>query len=66
MSRRDLDLEETLPLELKLRVLQAELDRLESDFHWLEQRREEITRQISEYQERLTKTRRRTVLRRVK
>ncbi len=66
MNRQDLELEEVLPLELKLRVLQAELDRLESDFNWLSQQKEEIEQQIVAYQKKLSRTRRRGLLRRVK
>jgi predicted nucleic acid-binding Zn-ribbon protein len=66
MNREDLELEEVLPLELKLRVLQAELDRLESDFNWLSQQKEEIEQQIVAYQKKLSRTRRRGLLRRVK
>ncbi len=66
MSRSDLGVEETLPLELRLRVLQAELDRVESDYHWLRQRRHELQQQIDHCQQRLSQTRRRHVIRRVK
>ncbi len=66
MSQRDLDFEETLPLELKLRVLQAELDRLDADFCWLKKRKEEVEDQIRDFETRLSKTRRRHVLRRIK
>lgn len=66
MTQRDLDFEETLPLELKLRVLQAELDRLEADFCWLKKRKEEVEDQIRDFETRLSKTRRRHVLRRIK
>lgn len=66
MSQRDFEFEDTLPLELKLRVLQAELDRLEADFGWLKRRKEEIENQIKDYERRISLTRRRNVLRRVK
>lgn len=66
MSQRDLEFEETLPLELKLRVLQAELDRLEADYCWLKRRKEEVEDQIRDFEERLLNTKRRKVLRRVK
>ena len=66
MSQRDFEFEDTLPLELKLRVLQAELDRLEADFGWLKRRKEEIEHQIKDYERRISKTRRRNVLRRIK
>lgn len=66
MSQRDFDFEDALPLELKLRVLQSELERLESDFRWLSERKLEIEDQIQEYRTQLSKTRRRQVLRRIK
>ncbi|MFQ5741576.1 MAG: hypothetical protein ACE5JX_21470 [Acidobacteriota bacterium] len=66
MSQKDQEFEENLPLELKLRVLQAELERLQSDFYWLEKRKEEVAEQIRDYQRRLSSNRRRRVLRRVK
>lgn len=66
MNRENLELEEVLPLELKLRVLQAELDRLESDFNWLSQQKEELEQRIVAYQKKLSRTRRRSLLRRIK
>ena len=66
MNRQDLELEEVLPLELKLRVLQAELDRLESDFNWLSRQKEELEQRIVAYQKKLSRTRRRSLLRRIK
>lgn len=66
MSQRDIDFEQSLPLELKIRVLQAELDRLESDFRWLRERKLELQKQIHRCEEELSKTRRRQALRRVK
>ncbi len=58
--------DETLPLELKLRVLQAELDRLNADFTWLEARKRDVERQIAEFESLLSRTRRRLTFRRVK
>ncbi len=66
MSQQETDLESSLPLELKLRVLEAELDRVESDYRMLERRKQEIESEIAHFQKRLSKIRRRTVLRRVK
>lgn len=66
MNRENLELEEVLPLELKLRVLQAELDRLESDFNWLSRQKEELEQRIVTYQKKLSRTRRRGLLRRIK
>lgn len=58
--------DETLPLELKLRVLQAELDRLSADYEWILNRKNELERQIAKFEARLNDTRRRRALRRVK
>jgi hypothetical protein len=66
MSQRDSDFEENLPLELKLRVLQVELDRLDSDLKWLNERRCEVLSQIEDYEKEISRTERRKVLRRVK
>lgn len=66
MSRRKTDLETSLPLELKLRVLEAELDRVESDLQVLHQRKQEVEAEIAEFRTRLDQIRRRSTLRRVK
>ena len=66
MNETHLEPDEALPLELKLRILQSELDRLEADFEWLRARRREILRQIKEFESRLAETRRGRTLRRVK
>jgi len=66
MKRKDPDFEDLLPIELKLRLLEAELDRLNSDLGWLEQRRDEVTKEMQYYEKLLHRGRRRSVLRRVK
>lgn len=66
MSRKDASFEELLPIELKLLLVQAELDRLDSDARWIEQRRQEILREIDHYKGLLSNKRRQAVLRRVK
>ena len=66
MSRREPPLEELLPIELKLRILEAELERLEADADWVEQRRLEVLREIDSYTELLASKRRRGVLHVVK
>ena len=66
MSRKDSSFEELLPIELKLLLVQAELDRLESDARWIEQRRQEILREIDHYKCLLSHKRRQAALRRVK
>jgi hypothetical protein len=62
MSRGKPSLEELLPIELKLRILEAELDRLEADARWVEQRRQEVLKEIDSYSELLVSKRRKTVL----
>ncbi|MFB3905022.1 MAG: hypothetical protein ACE15E_16345 [Acidobacteriota bacterium] len=66
MKRKEPDFEDLLPIELKLRLLEAELDRLNSDLSWLEQRRDEVTKEMQYYEKLLHRGRRRSVLRRVK
>ena len=46
MSQSETTLEQLLPLELKLRILEGELDRLESDARWLEKRKSEVLQEI--------------------
>ncbi|RPI27280.1 MAG: hypothetical protein EHM61_08935 [Acidobacteria bacterium] len=60
------DFDDLLPIELKLRLLEAELERLSSDLMWLEQRRSEVSKEIAYYEKLLHRGRRRSVLRRVK
>jgi hypothetical protein len=66
MKRKEPDFEDLLPIELKLRLLESELDRLNSDLSWLEQRRDEVTKEMQYYEKLLHRGRRRSVLRRVK
>lgn len=66
MNQDDPPLEQLLPIELRLLILEAELDRLESDARWLEQRRKEILEEIEVCRAALDQKRRRSVLRRVK
>lgn len=66
MNRKDSEWEESLPIELKLRLLEAELDRLDSDARWLDQRRQEVVEEMRYYTNILSKARPRRTLRRVK
>lgn len=59
-------LEELLPIELRLLILESELERLESDARWVEQRRREVLDEIEACNTLLDKKRRQNVLRRVK
>jgi hypothetical protein len=66
MTYREPPLEELLPIELKLRILEAELDRLDSDARWVEQRRQEVLKEIDSYSQLLASKRRKKVLHVVK
>ena len=66
MSQKDPPLEQLLPVELRLLILEAELERLESDGRWVEQRRNEVTAEIKCCHEALEQKRKRSLLRRVK
>jgi len=66
MKRKDPEFEDLLPIELKLRLLQAEIDRLDSDLQWLEQRKHEVSEEIRYYEKLLFKSRHAQRLRRVK
>ncbi|UCF39159.1 MAG: hypothetical protein JSU96_10100 [Acidobacteriota bacterium] len=65
-SQDDPPLEQLLPIELRLLILEAELERLDSDARWLQQRRAEVLDEIESCNEALSERRRRSVLRRIK
>ena len=66
MNQDDSCLETLLPIELRLLILEAELERLESDARWVEQRRQEVLDEIQSCRDALAAKRRRCGLRRVK
>jgi hypothetical protein len=66
MSQQEPPLEQLLPVELKLRILETELERLEADARWVQQRRREILQEIDACNEVLDAKRRRCLLRRIK
>ncbi len=66
MSQGETSLEQLLPLELKLRILEGELDRLESDARWLEKRRAEVIEDIQACTRELQQRRGRSDIKRVK
>lgn len=66
MSTQEFSFEELVPIELKLRLLRAELERLESDAEWLNRRRLELREEIRSFEERLFRARQMKRLRRVK
>ena len=63
---KEAPLEELLPIELRLLILESELERLESDARWVEQRRSEVLEEIEACNALLDKKRRHNLLRRVK
>ncbi|MGH9340220.1 MAG: hypothetical protein ACRD1R_11705 [Acidobacteriota bacterium] len=66
MNRKEVEFEELLPIQLKLRLLQAELDKLESDVRCLDERCQEVQKEIRYYEKLLFKTRHRQYLHPVK
>ena len=66
MSGKEPPLEELLPIELRLMILESELERLDSDARWVEQRRQEVLSEIESCNELLAEKRRHSLLRRVK
>jgi hypothetical protein len=66
MSGKEPPLEDLLPIELRLLILESELERLESDARWVEQRRREVLAEIENCHEMLAEKRRRSLLKRVK
>lgn len=65
-DEEDRTLEDLLPLELRMLILQAELERLESDARWVEERRRQVEAELDECRSLLNRRQRRTLLRRVK
>ncbi len=66
MKQKHLSLEDTLPIELRIRILQAELEQIELDLSRLSQSQSRIVEEISHYQDLLAESKRHTLLRRVK
>ncbi len=66
MKRKHLSLEDTLPIELRIRILQAELEQIELDLSRLNQSQSRIVEEISHYQDLLAESKRHSLLRRVK
>ncbi len=64
--QKDGHLDELLPIELKLRLLETEYQRLESDARWIRQRCEEVQRELHHYQTLLENKKRKAMIRRVK
>lgn len=66
MSQGETSLEQLLPLELKLRILEGELDRLESDARWLERRKAEVIQDIQTCRKELLERRNNSGIKRIK
>ncbi len=66
MKQKHLSLEDTLPIELRIRILQAELEQIELDLSRLNQSQSRIVEEISHYQDVLAQSKRHRLLRRVK
>ena len=66
MSQSESSLEQLLPLELKLRILEGELDRLESDARWLEKRKTEVLEDIQACKKELLLRKSQAALKRIK
>ena len=66
MKQKHLSLEDTLPIELRIRILQAELEQIELDLSRLNQAQSRIVEEISHYQDVLAESKRHRLLRRVK
>ncbi|MEE8460708.1 MAG: hypothetical protein V3S50_01140 [Acidobacteriota bacterium] len=66
MKQKHLSLEDTLPIELRIRILQAELEQIELDLSRLNQSQSRIVEEIDHYQDLLAHSKRHSLLRRVK
>ena len=66
MKSKSTDFEDLLPIELKIRLLESELERLNADLAWLQQRRDDVAKELDHYEKLLFRNRRRNLLRRVK
>ncbi len=66
MKQKNLSLEDALPIQLRIRVLQAELEQIELDLDGLGKVREEILEEIRHNQDFLAKSKRHSLLQRVK
>ena len=66
MKHKHLSLEDALPIELRIRILQAELEQIELDLSRLNQSQSRIVEEIDHYQDLLAQSKRHSLLRRVK
>ena len=65
-EREDFGPDDALPIQLHIRVLRAELERIESDLCRLDELKAELLEEIGHYENLLAQTRRSSILRRVK
>ena len=66
MKQKHLSLEDTLPIQLRIRVLQAELEQIELDLDRLGKLKKEIVAEICHHQDLLAESKRHRLLHRVK
>ena len=66
MSVNDQQNEELLPMELKLRLLHSELERLNTDLRWIQGRKHQIESELHSCEELLSQARRQRKLRLVR
>ena len=66
MKQKHLSLEDTLPIELRIRILQAELEQIELALSRLNQSQSRIEEEINHYQDLLAESKRHSLLGRVK
>ena len=66
MKQKHLSVEDTLPIELRIRILQAELEQIELDLSRLNQSQSRIVEEINHHQDLLAESKRHSLLRRVK
>ena len=65
-EREDVGPDDSLPIQLQIRVLRTKLERLESDLYRLDELKAQLVDEIGHYENLLTQTKRSHLLRRVK
>jgi len=65
-KREDFGPDDALPIQLQIRVLRAQLDRIESDLYRLDELKAQLVEEIGHYDHLLAQTRRSHILRIVK
>ena len=65
-EREDFGPEDSLPIQLQIRVLRTKLERLESDLYRLDELKAQLVEEIGHYENLFAQTKRSHLLRRVK